>query len=148
MELNITKKDKNALFEREDITFKLTHTGPTPTRTEIKELLAIKTGGSVETIAIISINSEFGRDNAIGVAHTYKTKKDLEKREPKHIIKRNTPKPKKEEPKSEAPAEAPVTIAPVEAKKDTTEQSSAVPSEKSEGEPKAEEKKPVTEAKK
>jgi ribosomal protein S24E len=97
MELKITKKEKNALFEREDVTFKLIRTGSTPSRTEIRELLAAKTGSNAETIAIININSEFGRDNAVGMAHVYKSKKDLEKREPKHIVKRNIPKAKKEE---------------------------------------------------
>jgi ribosomal protein S24E len=119
MELTITKKGKNALFEREDIAFKLTNTGSTPTRTEIRELLAAKTGSNAETVAIININSEFGRDNATGVAHIYKSKKDLEKREPKHIIKRNIPKAKKEVKKEEAPAEAaPVEEKPAEAKKE------------------------------
>jgi len=116
MDFKIIKQDKNALFDREDITFKATGTGSTPTRGELRDLIAAKTSHKAETIAIINITSEFGKDSIRGVAHAYKTKELLEKTEPKHVVKRNTPKPKKDAPKEEAPAEG--EAAPVEEKKD------------------------------
>ena len=68
-------------------------------------------------ILIIKINSEFGRDSIRGTAHIYKSKEELERTEPKHLIKRNTKNPKvvKEQPAAkpteettaEKPAEEP-----------------------------------------
>ena len=54
MDFKIIKQDKNALFDREDITFKATGTGATPTRQEIRDLIAAKTSHKSETIAIIN----------------------------------------------------------------------------------------------
>ena len=101
MDFKIIKKDKNTLHNREDITFTISNTGATPTRREVKDLIVAKTSSKADTIAIISIKSEFGKNNAKGTAHIYKSKEDLEQKEPKHIIKRNTPKPVKEEKKEE-----------------------------------------------
>ncbi|MBT3940674.1 hypothetical protein HOD83_03155 [Candidatus Woesearchaeota archaeon] len=123
MDFNIIKQDKNALFDREDITFRGAGTGATPQRQEIKELIAAKTSHKAETIAIISINSEFGKDSIRGLAHAYKSKEDLERKESKYILKRNTPKPKK----------------------DLAKQSPAEPSAKAEGAPKTETAAPVEE---
>jgi ribosomal protein S24E len=123
MELKILKQTKNVLFDREDVSFTLSNTGATPTRQEIKNIVSAKTGKKQETIAVINISSEFGKNQGHGLVHIYKSKEDLEAKEPKYIVKRNIAKPKK----------------------DTPEQSSAAPSEGSEGEKKpaegAEEKK-------
>jgi ribosomal protein S24E len=125
MDFKIIKQNKNALFDREDITFKATGTGATPTRQETSDLIAAKIGHKAETIAIITIDSEFGKDSIRGLAHVYKSKEELERKEPKYIVKRNTPKPKK----------------------DLAEQSPAEPSAKAEGEPKEEAPAPAAEAK-
>ena len=107
MDFKSIKQNKNALFDRDDITFKATDTGSTPSRGELKDLIAATTSHKAETIAIINITSEFGKDSIRGLAHVYKSKDELERKEPKYVTKRNTPKPKKkEEPKAEAaPAE-------------------------------------------
>ena len=115
MDFKIIKQNKNALFDREEVTFKATSTGATPTRQETRDLIAAKTGHKAETIAIINIDSEFGKDSIRGLAHVYKSKEDLERKEPKYVVKRNTPKPKKEKEAAPAPAA------------DTTKQDSAEP---------------------
>jgi small subunit ribosomal protein S24e len=115
MDFKIIKQDKNALFDREDITFKAIGTGATPTRQEVKDIIAAKIGKKSENIAVTNISSEFGKDTIRGVAHIYKSKEDLERKEPKHMVKRNTPKPKKDTPKEEtAPVPATESEKPVE----------------------------------
>jgi len=125
MELTITKQNKNSLFDREDVYFTLKDTGTTPTRQEIRELIAARTSNKAENVAVISINSEYGKNVVKGIVHIYKSKEDLEKREPKHIIKRNIPKAKKEEEKPAevaAPAETPISEEkPAEEKKEGEE---------------------------
>jgi small subunit ribosomal protein S24e len=116
MEFKITKQEKNALFEREEVTFTATGTAATPTREEVKKLVSAKTGNMPNNIAIISINSEFGKNVARGIVHIYKSKEDLEKREPKYIVKRNTPKPKEDKPKEAAPVAPVEEAAPAEPK--------------------------------
>ena len=130
MDLKISKQNKNTLFDREDVTFTLSNTGATPSRLEVRDLLAAKTGKSAETIAIIEINSEFGKNAATGTAHIYKSKAELEKKEPKYIIKRALPKEKKEK---KAPSEeaAPEKETPKEEKKEE-EQSAEEPEGESE----------------
>ena len=154
MDLKISKQEKNLLFDREDIIFTLSNTGATPSRLETRDLLAAKTGKPAETIAVININSEFGKNAATGTAHIYKSKAELEKKEPKFIIKRLLPKQKKEkkapeeltaesseleakneEKPEEAPAEGETPKEEATEEKpseDTTEQSSAEPEEKTE----------------
>ncbi|MBT3582714.1 30S ribosomal protein S24e [Candidatus Woesearchaeota archaeon] len=132
MDFKIIKQNKNALFDREDITFKATGTGATPTRQETSDLIAAKIGHKAETIAIISIDSEFGKDSIRGLAHVYKSKEELERKEPKYIVKRNTPKPKKETEAAPAPvAEAKPEEKPAEEKKE--EPKAEVSAEEQEG---------------
>lgn len=135
MEIKIIKQENDSLFNRENISFAATNTGATPTRVEIRDLIAAKTGKKAENIAVINIKSEFGKNSASGLVHIYKSKEDLDKTEPKYVVKRMLPKEKKK--KASAPSEA----TPTEGETPKEEPAEEKPSEEAPKEEPAEEAK-------
>lgn len=88
MEIDIKNKKENKLFERTEVDFELSHTkAATPSKKEIKQLLAAKLGAN-EEVVIVNFKSHFGAGKSTGVARVYKSKDAMEKTEPKHMIDR------------------------------------------------------------
>ena len=106
MELKIETNKENALMGRKEIVFSLRHEGETtPSRTQVRQLIASEVGTKTENVVIDSMSSEYGLGATHGTARAYKSAEEARKTERKHFLKRNQlyvePK-KKEAPKKEA----------------------------------------------
>ena len=108
MKLKIVSKEKNPLIKRTEITFSLEHdqTGGTPSRIEVRKLLASQLNTKLEFVYVKHIETKTGTMVAIGKANSYDSVEQAKLVEPKHIIARNVVP---EEPKeSETPEESAV----------------------------------------
>ncbi|HUR64009.1 MAG TPA: 30S ribosomal protein S24e [Candidatus Thermoplasmatota archaeon] len=106
MELNIVSNKENALMGRKEIVFTLRHEGETtPSRVQVRQLLASEVGSKTENVVIDSMESEYGRGWSSGTARAYKSADEARKTERVHLLKRNSlyvEKAKKDAPKKEA----------------------------------------------
>lgn len=90
MELKIEANKDNALLGRKEITFLLRHDGETtPSRTQVRQLLAAEVGTKTENVVIDSMRTEYGRGATTGSARAYKTPEAARKTERVHMQKRN-----------------------------------------------------------
>lgn len=116
MDLKITEKRENPIFNRVEIRFTAEFDSGTPSRKEVRELLAGKLGAEAELIVIDKMVQEFGKREVKGYAKAYRSKKSMEvergyktkrdagvKEEKKETKKVEKPKPT---PKAEVKAEA------------------------------------------
>ena len=108
MEIKIESSKENALLDRRDITFSLAHAGETtPSRTQVRQLVATQIGTKTENIVVVQMKSEYGRGVSNGTARAYKSADAARASERVHLLKRNQlyiEKPKKEAPKAEEKA--------------------------------------------
>ena len=108
MELEITDKNENKLINRMEVNFKVTHDkAKTPTRKEVKGVLADNLGAKKECVIIARMRSEFGNPVTKGYAKVYKTPEDLKRFEKVHLIHRETGEGRKGSGKKEGGAAAP-----------------------------------------
>jgi small subunit ribosomal protein S24e len=121
MDLKITQNKDNQLMGRKDITFQLGHAGETtPSRTQVRQLVAAEVGTKTENIVIESMQTEYGLGRTSGVARAYKSSDEARKTERTHFLKRNAlyvEKAKKEGAKKEGEGAAPAAAAKPAAKK-------------------------------
>lgn len=100
MDLKITQNKENQLMGRKDITFQLAHAGETtPSRTQVRQLVAAEMGTKTENVVIESMQTEYGLGRTSGIARAYKSPDEARKTERAHFLKRNAlyiEKPKKE----------------------------------------------------
>ena len=97
MKLKILEKNTNKLLERLEVKFEIEAGAETPRRLEVREKLAAMINYESSLVIIKTIDQLTGVRKSIGVAHAYKSQDILRRVEPEHLIKRNTPPPKKEE---------------------------------------------------
>ncbi|MDQ1446904.1 MAG: small subunit ribosomal protein S24e [Acidimicrobiaceae bacterium] len=106
MDIKIVSNKENALMGRKEIVFTLRHEGETtPSRVQVRQLLASEVGSKTENVVIDSMESEYGRGWTSGTARAYKSADEARKTERVHLLKRNSlyvEKVKKEQPKKEA----------------------------------------------
>jgi len=113
LDIEIIKEKENPLLDRKEINFILSHTGPTPSRDEIKKKIVAQYNSQYELVMVDKLSSEYGNQQTIGYAKIYSNLQRISEIENKHIIERNKPieKAKKEkvedktEPKAENEAE-------------------------------------------
>lgn len=90
MELKITQNKDNQLMGRKDITFQLGHAGETtPSRTQVRQLVAAEVGTKTENVVIETMETEYGLGRTSGVARAYKSPDEARKTERTHLLKRN-----------------------------------------------------------
>jgi len=115
MELKITQKKDNAILARQEIAFSLSHAGETtPSRTQVRQLVASELGTKTENVVIDEMHSSYGLGATKGSARAYKSADAARATERVHLLKRNQlyiEKPKKEgkpaDDKAAAPAAKP-----------------------------------------
>lgn len=111
MEIEVIEKRKNALFNREEIRFKLVHPKePTPKRDQARDKIAELSNVKKEQIVVDELATTFGKGETIGYAKVYTTKKEAQENERNYHLKRNHIFEEKKkgapaEKKEEAPAE-------------------------------------------
>lgn len=126
MKVEIVDKVENPLLKRVELKFRVDHAGaPTPRRLEVRPQLAALLGVAEDLVVIDKLSSTHGRQVASGIARAYSSREQLEKTEPKYLLKRGLPK----EAKQEKPAEE----KPKQAKPEKGPTKEAKPEEKTEG---------------
>lgn len=91
MDLKITQNKENQLMGRKDIAFQLGHAGETtPSRTQVRQLVAAEVGTKTENVVIESMQTEYGLGRTHGVARAYKSPEEARKTERTHLLKRNS----------------------------------------------------------
>jgi small subunit ribosomal protein S24e len=120
MDVKITQQKDNALMARKDIAFQVAHPGETtPSRSQVRQLVAAQVGTKTENVVIDSMDTEYGIGRTNGTARAYKSPDEARKTERTHLLKRNAlyvEKAKKGE-KKEGEAAAPAAAAKPAAKK-------------------------------
>lgn len=90
MSIEITSVVDNALFGRKDIRFVLRHDGKTtPSRKEMRELVAGEVGAKASLVVIDHMESASGMAATRGVARAYKDIAQAQRLERVHLLKRN-----------------------------------------------------------
>lgn len=90
MDVKITQQKDNALMARKDISFQVGHAGETtPSRTQVRQLVAAQVGTKTENVVIESMETEYGIGRTAGIARAYKSADDARKTERVHLLKRN-----------------------------------------------------------
>lgn len=90
MDVKITQQNENALMARKDIRFQVAHAGETtPSRTQVRQLVAAQVGTKTENVVIESMETEYGLGRTSGTARAYKSPDEARKTERSHLLKRN-----------------------------------------------------------
>ena len=88
MKMEIKNEKENKLMERKELEAEFSGFTKTPTRKEVLKEVAGKKGVKEELIIIETINQVFGQKKANAIIRVYKERKQLERFEHKHLIKR------------------------------------------------------------
>ena len=124
MDIEITEKKNNPLFNRMEVHFTINHEGEgTPNREIIRSEIAEKLNVKKENIIINNISSSFGIQKSRGYAKIYSSSKKVETLERKYILKRNQmiqKDKKKDEGKKESVEEKTVDSVREDTKKEPT----------------------------
>jgi small subunit ribosomal protein S24e len=109
MRVEIVEKVENPLLKRAEVKFRVDHSGvPTPRRLEVRSQLAAALGVAEDLIVIEKLASVHGKGLASGVARVYSSKEQLERIEPKYLLKRGLPQKAEEaKPAEGKPGKAP-----------------------------------------
>jgi ribosomal protein S24E len=97
MKIKVIEKNTNKLLDRLEVHFVVDAEKETPKRLEVRSKLAAMINYDENLVIIKGIHQETGSRKSKGIAHAYKSVDNLKKVEPEYLIKRNTPKPAKEE---------------------------------------------------
>jgi len=90
MDLQIKENKENHLLDRREITFTLRHDGETtPSRTQVRQLLASQIGTKTENVVIDAMQTEYGLGATRGTARAYKSADAARSTERVHFLKRN-----------------------------------------------------------
>jgi len=99
MKLDVKEKRENPLLHRTEIKAGLAYTGKTPSREDVKKLVADKLGSEPELTIIKKIETVFGFERGTVYAYVYKDKEQQKRIEPVKKAKKKKEKPAKEEAK-------------------------------------------------
>ena len=88
MDLNITSDKENKLLGRREINFNIVQEGSTPSKKDIRVEICKKLNLDPETVIIVKVDQSTGVRQGIGVTHAYKSKEQIAKQEPSHLVDR------------------------------------------------------------
>ncbi len=98
MELKIVEKKENPLLHRVEIKFEVSHPKTkTPTRDEVRSLLAANLNADKSRVILNDMHTPFGAAVTRGFAKIYDSVEEAKKIEPDYILLRNKLIEKKEE---------------------------------------------------
>jgi ribosomal protein S24E len=112
VKVEITNKQKNVLFNREEIEFSVEEAATTPARKDLREKIAALTNAKTELVIIGKINNAFGSKAVNGTARVYANEADLKKTELPQIIGRNIGQKRKGKKAGKAKGQKPEATAP------------------------------------
>jgi len=123
MKLDVKEKRENPLLHRTEIKAGLAYTGKTPSREDVKKLVADKLGSEPELTIIKKIETVFGFERGTVYAYVYKDKEQQKRIEPVKKAKKKKEKPAKEEAKKpEKKEEKPKKVKEPKQKKETAKE--------------------------
>jgi len=93
MDIEITNEKENHLLDRKEITFNISHTDATPSRSDVKNKLVALLNSQYELVIIDKLATQYGTQNTIGYAKVYSDAKRAKEVENKYILERNKPVP-------------------------------------------------------
>lgn len=144
MELSILSDSNDPNTGRRDIAFSVVQDDKTSSREEVKGELCKRLNISPDTTIITDIKQEFGVRRSMGTAHSYGTKEQLERSEPKYLLERLSKRAKKQQ-EGTPPKEGPKQEKKEDAKEEKQKEKAKEKKPKGEG---AKEDAPDKEAKK
>ena len=103
MELTILSETSNPLLHRKDVSFMVTHSGATPTRTEVRDNLSAQLNKNLNVVIIRKLKTQFGTRKTIGDAKIYENSDFAKQIELDHIQLRN-PSSSKEDSEESPPS--------------------------------------------
>jgi ribosomal protein S24E len=101
VEVDILSKKDNKLFGRKEVSAKVSFTGPTPKRADIKKEVAGKLTANPDNCVLRDVEGEFGMKRVKVLLHAYDTPELLKKSEPRYILVREGMAQKAEKKKKE-----------------------------------------------
>src|SRR5437016_6312857 len=102
MKIEIVSDTENNLLKRKEIRFSIMEDNGTVKKSDALAELSKSLNLSPESTIIVRLDQSFGARQCFGVAHSYKTREELERIEPKYLLSRGKPKePKAPEAKKE-----------------------------------------------
>lgn len=105
MKIEITERRRNPIMGREELEFEVSESKATPSRKDLAEMLASKTGKEQSLVVVKKISSEYGSMRVLGKASVYDTKRQLGLAESEYMRLRQIgqKKPKKEKKLAKTP---------------------------------------------
>ncbi len=98
MEIKILEKRENPLLHRVEVKFEISHPkSATPSRDEVRNLLAANLNADKSRVVLDKIITPFGSMVSEGIAKIYDSVEDAKKVEPEYVLIRNKIVEKKEE---------------------------------------------------
>ncbi len=98
MELKILEKKDNPLLHRVEVKFEVSHPkSKTPSRDEVRNLLAANLNADKNRVILDHMHTPFGSTTTMGFANIYDDVENAKKIEPDYILIRNKLIEKKEE---------------------------------------------------
>ena len=90
MEIEIKDKKENALLDRIEVRFSVSHTNATtPKRDAVRDELAKLLNAKKDCVIVESMDSEYGRAQTNGTANIYRAVEQIKALEPTHLQKRH-----------------------------------------------------------
>ncbi len=88
METEILNQQDNRLLERKEVKARISFSGETPKRKELKEAVCGKIGANPDLVTLRNVANEYGSQKVTVSVHIYENPKQLEKVEPRYAKKR------------------------------------------------------------
>lgn len=104
MDISIQSDTNNRMLQRREIGFVAVQEAGTPRRDELKKEICKKLSLDPDSTILVEVNQEFGMRRSAGIVHSYKSKEQLMKAEPKYLTERLAKSGKKEGSKEAGPA--------------------------------------------
>jgi len=144
MQIDIKEKKEMPLLSRMNVRAELSYDGATPSRTEIKKLIASNIGADEKLLVIKKVETAYGARKAGVEGHVYKNEEDMKKTEKEYLLKRDVKEKKEKKPAEakEKKEEAKPEDKPAEDKKEQ-----AKPEEKTEKKKEEKQEKPAEQKK-
>jgi small subunit ribosomal protein S24e len=91
MQIEVIKKEENALLNRKELQIKIEHPAATPARMEVKNKVAADLKIEPDRVIIDNMKTAFGKKETMAYVKIYESAEAAQQIEREHILKRNTP---------------------------------------------------------
>lgn len=105
MEIEIIEDRENALLGRRELKFRVSHSGGTPRREDVRERLIALFNSNRDVLIVENLKPVFGVEQAVGYAKIYESPERLKEVERDYVILRNFPPASEEAKESEEGSE-------------------------------------------